>query len=95
MSAGNPLFENTAESFSGILKRNKVLCGNSGHPTSGSSSRLRPARLSENLDRSSAEIRNEVLKQVHSFLGEEQVQDDLALVVVRFQCCPDATNKSV
>lgn len=34
---------------------------------------------------SAAEIRNAILRQVRSFIGEKEVQDDLTLVVVRFQ----------
>ncbi len=46
--------------------------------------RLRAA-ISANVDRSSEEIRDAILQQVHSFLGKERVQDDLTLVVARFQ----------
>ena len=35
--------------------------------------------------KSAAEIRNEILSRVRSFIGEKEVQDDLTLVVVRFQ----------
>lgn len=41
------------------------------------------AVIRENSDRSPAEIREEILKQVRSFLGKEQAQDDLTLVVAR------------
>lgn len=41
------------------------------------------AVIRENSERSPAEIREEILKQVRSFLGKEQAQDDLTLVVAR------------
>jgi hypothetical protein len=42
------------------------------------------AILRDHWGRPAAEIRNEVLRQVQSFVGEGQAQDDLTLVVVRF-----------
>ncbi len=41
--------------------------------------------IRENLAKSPAEIRDEILKRVRSFLGEEQPQDDLTLVVARIR----------
>jgi hypothetical protein len=41
--------------------------------------------IRENSAKSPAEIREEILKQVQSFLGEEQPQDDLTLVVARIR----------
>jgi serine phosphatase RsbU (regulator of sigma subunit) len=35
--------------------------------------------------KSVAEIRDEILGHVRSFIGKKEVQDDLTLVVVRFQ----------
>jgi sigma-B regulation protein RsbU (phosphoserine phosphatase) len=43
------------------------------------------AVLSQNAHRPSAEIRDEILNQVHRFLGKERAQDDLTLVVARLQ----------
>ena len=43
------------------------------------------AVISENVHRPSAEIRDEILEQVHLFLGKERAQDDLTLVVARLQ----------
>jgi hypothetical protein len=42
---------------------------------------------------SAAEIRNEILKQVRSFIGKLEVQDDLTLVVVRFQTVERASRR--
>jgi serine phosphatase RsbU (regulator of sigma subunit) len=41
--------------------------------------------IRENLAKSPAKIRDEILKQVRFFLGEEQPQDDLTLVVARIR----------
>jgi serine phosphatase RsbU (regulator of sigma subunit) len=41
--------------------------------------------IRKNSAKSPAEIRDEILKQVRSFLGEEQLQDDLTLVVARIR----------
>ena len=46
--------------------------------------RLR-AVIRENSAKSPAKIRDEILKQVQSFLGEEQPQDDLSLMVARIR----------
>ncbi len=43
---------------------------------------------------SAAGIRDEILKRVHSFVGGEQLQDDLTLVVARFQSRHDDTRSS-
>jgi sigma-B regulation protein RsbU (phosphoserine phosphatase) len=43
------------------------------------------AAIRENASRPSAEIRDEILRQVHAFLGAQPAQDDLTLVVARFQ----------
>ncbi len=43
------------------------------------------ALIRENSARPSAEIRDEILRQVHAFLGAEQPQDDLTLVVARIR----------
>jgi hypothetical protein len=43
------------------------------------------AAIRENWSRSSAEIRDEILKRVHRFVKEEELQDDLTLVVARIQ----------
>jgi sigma-B regulation protein RsbU (phosphoserine phosphatase) len=40
--------------------------------------------INANLDRPSAEIRDEILRHVRLFLGEETAQDDITLVVARF-----------
>jgi sigma-B regulation protein RsbU (phosphoserine phosphatase) len=41
--------------------------------------------LSQNADRPSAEIRDQILDQVQRFLGKQRAQDDLTLVVARLQ----------
>jgi hypothetical protein len=41
--------------------------------------------IRENLAKSPAEIRDEILKRVRSFIGEEQLHDDLTLVVARIR----------
>ena len=41
------------------------------------------AVLQSNWNRPASEIRDEVLSQVHSFLGAEQPEDDLTLLVAR------------
>ena len=41
------------------------------------------AVITESLERSCGEIRDDILKRVHSFVNEEQAQDDLTLVVIR------------
>ena len=41
------------------------------------------AAVRENSDRSSAEIRDEILRRVHAFLDKEQAQDDLTLIVAK------------
>ena len=41
------------------------------------------AVVRENANGSSAEIRDEILRRVHAFLGKEQAQDDLTLIVAR------------
>ena len=43
------------------------------------------AAIRENPDRSSAEIRDEILRRVHAFLDKEQAQDDLTLIVARIR----------
>jgi len=43
------------------------------------------ALILENSAQPSAEIRDEILRQVHAFLGAEQPQDDLTLVVARLR----------
>ena len=43
------------------------------------------AAVRENSDRSSAEIRREILSRVHAFLDKEQAQDDLTLIVARIR----------
>jgi sigma-B regulation protein RsbU (phosphoserine phosphatase) len=43
------------------------------------------ALIRENLARPSAEIRDEILRQVHAFLGAQPPQDDLTLVVARIR----------
>jgi hypothetical protein len=42
------------------------------------------ATIQDCAQKSTAEIRDEILRQVRSFIGEEELQDDLTLVVVRF-----------
>jgi len=49
--------------------------------------RLR-AVIHANANRSPEEIRDEILSQVHAFLGKERAQDDLTLVVARLQSAP-------
>ena len=39
--------------------------------------------IRENWSRPSIEIRDEIMRQVQAFVGREQVQDDLTLLVVR------------
>ena len=41
------------------------------------------AAVRENSDRSSAEIRDEILRRVYVFLDKEQAQDDLTLIVAK------------
>jgi sigma-B regulation protein RsbU (phosphoserine phosphatase) len=41
--------------------------------------------IRKNSDKSAAKIRDEILKEVRSFLGEAQLQDDLTLVVARLR----------
>jgi len=43
------------------------------------------AAIEDCAQKSAAEIRDEILRRVRSFIGEKEVQDDLTLVVVRFQ----------
>ena len=43
------------------------------------------AAVRENSDRSSAEIRREILSRVHAFLDKKQAQDDLTLIVARIR----------
>jgi len=54
--------------------------------------RLR-AILSQSAGKPSTEIRDEILKQVQLFLGKEQAQDDLTLVVARLQGRPCAVSQ--
>jgi len=49
--------------------------------------RLR-AVIHANANRSPEEIRDEILSQVHAFLGKERAQDDLTLVVASLQSAP-------
>ena len=44
------------------------------------------AVVRENANRSSAEMRDEILRRVHAFLDKEQAQDDLTLIVARIRC---------
>ncbi len=41
--------------------------------------------IRKNSAKSHAEIRDEILKQVRAFLGAEQLQDDLTLLVARIR----------